>query len=827
MNEFTANDISVVTPAALTAYDVAILGEMALTDGQVTMLSDWVNAGGHLIAMRPDKKLAGLLGLTDASIDARQRLPPVQDLLGTGLGTRGPDDPVPRHRRPLQPERRGEPCNALFHFIDHDHESRGHAEECGNERWPCRGLCLRPCPFRGVYPAGESCLVRTGAGRRYLGVIRSDDLFYGNASFDHQPDWIDLNKVAIPQADEQQRLLANLIITMNSDKKPLPRFWYLPRGLAAAVVMSGDDHDGNGTAGRFDTQLALSPSGCSVDNWECIRSTSYIFPDNALTNSQASVYVSAGFEIGTHISTNCANWTPFSLDMFYSTQLDDWAVKYSAVPLPVSCRVHCIAWSDYATMPAVELGHGIRLDTNYYYWPPTWVDDRPGFFTGSGIPMRFTDINGNLIDVYQATTQLTDESGQTYPYSIDTLLDKALGPEGYYGVFTANAHTDVAETVESDAIVNSAKARGIPVVSARQMLAWLDGRGASTFTSLSWNGSTLDFSVTAGSGANGLTAMAPVPVNQTVAGVTRNNSAVAYSVKTVKGIPYVFFGAETGSYQVSFASDVAPPTVLGVHPLQGAAGVSASTSVTASFSEDMDPATITATTVQLRSPQNTAVASIVQYDAAAKTATLSPSASLDAGALYTAVVKGGTDGAKDRAGNPLSSDYTWTFTTTAAPAGPYTIWSSMAAPASAAVSDGVPLTVGVKFRSDVNGYITGLRFYKGSANTGTHVGSLWTRTGTLLATATFAGETSSGWQQVLFSSPVAVTANTTYVASYYSPSGYFALTSRYFSAAVDNAPLHALADGTDGGNGVYYYGNGFPTQTWSTNNYWVDVVFQP
>ena len=75
-----------------------------------------------------------------------------------------------------------------------------------------------------------------------------------------------------------------------------------------------------------------------------------------------------------------------------------------------------------------------------------------------------------IIDVYQATTQMTDESGQTYPYTIDTLLDKAIGPEGYYGVFTANMHTDTVESSGSDAIVSSALARGIPVVSARQML---------------------------------------------------------------------------------------------------------------------------------------------------------------------------------------------------------------------------------------------------------------------------------------------------------------------------------------------------------------------
>ena len=70
------------------------------------------------------------------------------------------------------------------------------------------------------------------------------------------------------------------------------------------------------------------------------------------------------------------------------------------------------------------------------------VSDRPGLFTGCGFPMRFADDDGALIDVYQAATQLTDESGIDVPAHIRALLDGALGPDGYYGVFTANMHTD-------------------------------------------------------------------------------------------------------------------------------------------------------------------------------------------------------------------------------------------------------------------------------------------------------------------------------------------------------------------------------------------------
>ena len=134
----------------------------------------------------------------------------------------------------------------------------------------------------------------------------------------------------------------------------------------------------------------------------------------------------------------------------------------------------------------MELSNGIRLDTNYYYWPNSWVQNKPGFFTGSGIPMRFADATGALIDVYQATTQMNDEADQTYPFTVDALLSKAVGPEGYYGVFTTNMHTDFNPSdgsIGSDAIVASAQSRGVPVVSARQMLTWLDGRNGSSFQS--------------------------------------------------------------------------------------------------------------------------------------------------------------------------------------------------------------------------------------------------------------------------------------------------------------------------------------------------------
>jgi hypothetical protein len=139
-------------------------------------------------------------------------------------------------------------------------------------------------------------------------------------------------------------------------------------------------------------------------------------------------------------------------------------------------------------------------------------------------------------------------------------------------------------------------------------------------------------------------------------------------------------------------------------------------------------------------------------------------------------------------------------------------------------ADTSAVNLGVQFQAASSGFITGVRFYKEADNTGTHIGSLWSSTGTLLASGTFSNETASGWQELDFSSPVAVTAGTTYVASYFTNTGHYALTSGGLSSAVTNGPLTALA-----GGGVYAYGssNTFPTSTYNNNNYWVDVVYSP
>jgi hypothetical protein len=278
---------------------------------------------------------------------------------------------------------------------------------------------------------------------------------------------------------------------------------------------------------------------------------------------------------------------------------------------------------------------------------------------------------------------------------------------------------------------------------------------------------------------------------------------------------------------------------MGAQPATLQAGL-----VAASKSTDTTPPTATIT-----APANGSTASV------GKPVTVSGTASDTGGGVVAGVEVSADNGASwHRASGTGSWTYTWTPNATgtatlraratddsanlgAASAGvtvtvggrscPCTIWPSSAVPLNPNEPDSSSVELGVKFRSDTAGSITAIRFYKSSQNTGTHVAHLWSSSGTLLASATFSGETSSGWQQVNFTTPVSVSANTTYIASYSAPKGHYSDDySAFTSAGVDNAPLHALRSGVDGPNGVYGDPGTFPTSSSVDDNYWVDVVFK-
>jgi hypothetical protein len=568
LNEFEVQDVTRMTASSLRRHDVVILGEEPLTAAQAKMLATWVHQGGNLIAMRPGKMIKREFGVNDCGSTLNNAYLAIGANSESGRGLvhetiqfHGPAD-----------------CYS-FELKNEGHYVATLYRDATTSAGSPAVLMLRSGAGKVVifaYDLARSVVYTrqgnpewSGTERDGLVPMRADDLFFGAASYDPRPDWVDFNKILIPQADEQQRLLANLILVSNAGQKPLPRFWYFPRGLKAVVVMTGDDHGHGGTIGRFERFQAESPANCSIEDWQCVRGTSNVFL-GSIADEQAARFIKDGFEIGLHVFTDCHNWPEEEVhapdgrrlsrvsmeraDSIYSRQLTAFATLYPSIPAPTTNRTDCVTWGDFDTQPQVELHHGIRMDTNYYYWPPQWVANRPGIFTGSGMPMRFAKLDGSLIDVYQAATQMTDESGQKYPYTVDTLLDNALGNKEYYGAFTVNMHTDQPDSKGAEDVVASAKKRSVPVVTAAQMLRWLDGRNASSFQKISWQNGKLRFEISVSAGGNGLQVILPMSsVVGDLSQITADGVPVKFQREESAGLEYAAFPASPSKFEAIYA----------------------------------------------------------------------------------------------------------------------------------------------------------------------------------------------------------------------------------------------------------------------------------
>ena len=296
----------------------------------------------------------------------------------------------------------------------------------------------------------------------------------------------------------------------------------------------------------------------------------------------------------------------------------------------------------------------------------------------------------------------------------------------------------------------------------------------------------------------------PAPTTATITGLTAG-TAYTFTVQAANG---------NGSGSVSAPSSPVTPTAATapVSPT-GVSAIPASGQAQVSWTAPQDNGGSAITSYKVIPYIGSTAQTPVQVGGSATSATVT---GLTDGTAYTFTVSA-TNSVGTGAASAPSSAIT-----------PEDTIFDFATPATFDSGDGSAVTLGVAFRASEAGQVAGVRFYKAQANTGTHIGSLWSANGTLLASATFTNESASGWQQVTFQNPVAIVPGTTYVASYYTPSGHYSVASGGLSSAVNNPPVQALANSTTP-NGLYAYGsgNGFPRSTFGATNYYVDVMFQP
>ena len=290
-----------------------------------------------------------------------------------------------------------------------------------------------------------------------------------------------------------------------------------------------------------------------------------------------------------------------------------------------------------------------------------------------------------------------------------------------------------------------------------------------------------------------------------------DNGVYAYRATGI--FPTISYNASNYWVDVVYAKSAQPPVANGDSGFVVSENGSTTIAASALLANDTDPNGQPISITGVGNPGNGSVS----YDSNAKTVTFVPTSGYTGTASFTYSIADSGGGTSSASASLIVNDPSTT-----------SLFSPTSSPAIAAVNDPSPVELGLKFQATTDGEITGLRFYKGPGNSGPHVADLWSSTGTLLATATFSNETANGWQQVNFASPVAIAAGTTYVASYHT-NGDYAADPNLFASAQTNGLLTAPASSSSGGNGVYAYGDAglFPTSSFNSTSYGVDVLFRP
>ncbi|MDX6475769.1 MAG: hypothetical protein QOH95_1280 [Gaiellaceae bacterium] len=274
----------------------------------------------------------------------------------------------------------------------------------------------------------------------------------------------------------------------------------------------------------------------------------------------------------------------------------------------------------------------------------------------------------------------------------------------------------------------------------------------------------------------------------------------------------------------TFAVSPPPPTIaLTASPAGGATGVNVDVPVKLTYNRTVDSKTLTSTSTQIVAPDGSIVPATISYDVFAFTESIKPTAKLAANTTYTIRVNSGVR-APD--GTSLLNPYASTFTTGTCPCTLMTglVPKTLSNPTQDGRTGAGPWSyeLGTKVVLDAPGMLASIRFWKDARETGTHTARLWSSTGTLLATLPVTGETAGGgWQQANFATPVPLAANTVYIVSV-NANAFFSTTRSGLAVPLASGIAHSAADVK---NGIYGTAAGlFPTSSFSSTNYFVDVV---
>jgi hypothetical protein len=469
--DFGEVDLSALDEALLGEHELLILPRVALSLSQMNLLVDYVQQGGHLLALLPDSHLVARLGLRPryrGIDDGYLHVDPSQALHGIAHA------PIQNIVPSVSWSVEDSSSAAVLAWV-HESAQSSESGESPAIVWAQvgKGSALL---FAYDLPHAVARLRQGNPDHIDLcfagldGIYRPSELFVGQ---------LPVAQMYLPQADIHTALLARAVEVL----APRPRLWYYPHAeQRSAMIMTSDDDWS--TLDQFDRLLAglrSRQAGC----------TFYVVPKTKLDPSLMAQWETEGHTFSVHpaLESDTVRGMPVQEPQrrLVRPMLEENITRHMTQfgRTPRTIRQHAVRWLGYVDAARELAALGIRMDLNYVAVSPFL-----GHMCGSGRPLRFVDTDGSVIDCYQQPTHWTEECliHPEFVFSFKWSVEKALEETGnliqqaartYYTPIALNSHPVSFATYSSPLIEgnwDTARAEGMPILSADAWLTWTEQR---------------------------------------------------------------------------------------------------------------------------------------------------------------------------------------------------------------------------------------------------------------------------------------------------------------------------------------------------------------
>lgn len=393
-NWFTVHDLASasITDEQLAQHPVVILTHVDVSEALESALLHYVDQGGALIALRPPESLASSLGLDPFNRDLEDRYIALNNLCALNDGVDLP--PLQFHGRAELYLWHGEPAHVMAYFAASPAFVTKHPAitvgKRGRGTWAVFAYDLAESTV--LLHQGRREQASTGAYPDYDGdrSFKPNDLFVGH---------LDPALCPLPQADLQQDILVRILAWLTDVNAPLPRLWHFPEAAPAAAFINGD--------GDSMSIADLVQTVATCDRFQ-VPYTAYLKMDDHPKVEPAYAYAlrQQGHDFGQHAFAG-AKPTLAEMRSTLRAEMEAFRTRYGHES--VTYRGHSVIWVGWTEMAQYLRENNVRLDTNFaaarYH--------HGGYVNGSGLPVKFMDENGRLIDLYEQTTMSTDDGWTT------------------------------------------------------------------------------------------------------------------------------------------------------------------------------------------------------------------------------------------------------------------------------------------------------------------------------------------------------------------------------------------------------------------------------